>query len=169
MNFGERMKKIRKEKGLSQLEVAAKMNVRQQTVAQYERAENVPKLKTLKKIAEALGVSVGELSGTGTSYADLMKKLNIEPGPLGNILLANTDELSDFEKDLLSSIIMEPLEMGKFSPNDLQMLYNYKSLNEEGQEKARERIHELTEIPRFRKEPPQIPADSTVPDKEETE
>ena len=149
MNFGERMKRIRKEKGLSQLAVAEKMGVKQQTIAQYERAANVPKYETVEKLATALGITSAELTGTGATYSDLMAKLRIDPGPLGTILLEKDGDLSDFEKDLLSSVVLEALSMNNFTPDDLHMLYNYNLLNEDGQIKARERVQELTEISRY--------------------
>ena len=61
MNFGERLKKIRKEKKLSQNDVAIKMGVTQQTIAQYEKAENTPKYETIERLALALGVKISEL------------------------------------------------------------------------------------------------------------
>lgn len=61
MTFGERIRKIREENGLSQRELGERMGVKQQTIAQYERAVNIPKLETINKIANALNVMPFEL------------------------------------------------------------------------------------------------------------
>lgn len=50
MNFGEILKKIRTEKQMSQNDLAQKIGVTQQTIAQYEKAKNFPKYETIKKI-----------------------------------------------------------------------------------------------------------------------
>ena len=60
MNFGEKLKKLRIEQGLSQREVGERLNVSQQTIAQYERACFPPKAKTMDRLASALGVSSKE-------------------------------------------------------------------------------------------------------------
>ena len=61
MDFGEKIKFFRKEKKLTQTDLAKTLNITQQTVAQYERARKVPKLDTVKKIANALNISYLEL------------------------------------------------------------------------------------------------------------
>ncbi len=70
MTIGERIKEIRKERGLSQAQMAAKLNISAQNYAQYEaltkdRDKNVrtPKYERLSQIADILGVSVDDLLG----------------------------------------------------------------------------------------------------------
>lgn len=60
MTIGENIKKIRKEKGLTQKELAKLLNVSEPMVSQYESKETL-KLETIKKIAAALGISFSEL------------------------------------------------------------------------------------------------------------
>lgn len=61
MIFGEKIREIRKKKGLSQRQLGEKMGVKQQTVAQYEKAIEQPKLLTVRKLAEALDVPLSDL------------------------------------------------------------------------------------------------------------
>lgn len=61
MTIGENIKKIRKEKRLTQKELAQRLNVSQANLAQYENGKRNPKLATLQKIADALEVSVSDL------------------------------------------------------------------------------------------------------------
>ncbi len=55
------LKKLRKSKGLSQEELAVKLNVVRQTVSKWEKGLSVPDCEMLIKIAEAFDVSVSDL------------------------------------------------------------------------------------------------------------
>lgn len=57
-NFGEKLKELREERNLSQKELGDKMGgITQQTIAQYEKKETVPKFETVSKIANALEIN----------------------------------------------------------------------------------------------------------------
>ena len=56
--FGEKLKKLRIMHNLSQRELGQRMGgIKQQTIAQYEKKEKAPKLETVLKIADALGIN----------------------------------------------------------------------------------------------------------------
>lgn len=57
----ENLKKLRKAKGLSQEELAIKLNVVRQTVSKWEKGLSVPDSEMLIKIADALDTSVNIL------------------------------------------------------------------------------------------------------------
>ncbi len=61
MFIGEKIKKLRKEKGLTQKELAKRLGVTQQMIASYENGVRYPKMETIKKIADALNVDMFEL------------------------------------------------------------------------------------------------------------
>lgn len=63
MNIGERVKKIRKDRNISQKELADKSNVAQQTISNIETGRNEPNADTIRLLAVALGVSQSELLG----------------------------------------------------------------------------------------------------------
>lgn len=63
MKFSEELRKFRKEKGLTQLDVAEMLGITQVMVAQYEVSGKVPNVFTGLKIAKLLGVTVEELFG----------------------------------------------------------------------------------------------------------
>lgn len=54
---------IRKEKGLTQVELAEKLGVQQSTISHIENELRDPSVELLFKLAEALEVSVEELVG----------------------------------------------------------------------------------------------------------
>ena len=59
----ENLKTLRTQKGLSQEELADRLNVVRQTVSKWEKGLSVPDSEMLIRIAEVFGVSVGELLG----------------------------------------------------------------------------------------------------------
>lgn len=78
--LSERIKHARKQKGMSQEELAVRINVVRQTVSKYENGLSVPDADTLIIISEALEVSVSDLLGIqdtdkGLNNADLSHKL----------------------------------------------------------------------------------------------
>lgn len=59
--FGEKMQKARKAKGVTQEELAAKLSMHRTYIGLIERGERNPTIRTLYKIAKALGVQASEL------------------------------------------------------------------------------------------------------------
>lgn len=59
----ENIKNFRKERGLTQEELAIRVNVVRQTVSKWEKGHSVPDADLLQKIAEVLEVSVSQLLG----------------------------------------------------------------------------------------------------------
>ena len=59
----ENIKLIRKDRGLTQEELAIRVNVVRQTVSKWEKGLSVPDAELLQKIAEVLDVSVSQLLG----------------------------------------------------------------------------------------------------------
>ena len=60
-DFGNFISTLRKEKGLTQLELAQKLAVTDKAVSRWETAKNYPDIETLEKLADALDVSISEL------------------------------------------------------------------------------------------------------------
>ena len=61
--FNENIKKIRKEKGLSQEELAVKLNVVRQTISKWEKGLSVPDADLLISLSEILETPVSILLG----------------------------------------------------------------------------------------------------------
>ncbi len=59
--FGEKVRKLRKEKDISQEELAEKIKRDPRTVVAIETGKRNPTLNTIYKIAQALNVSLSEL------------------------------------------------------------------------------------------------------------
>lgn len=80
-SMGEIISSLRKEKGMTQNDLAQKMNVTDKAVSKWERNLSCPEINSLPKLAEILGTTIDEL-------------LNAKPGkeknkiaPLADIIL----------------------------------------------------------------------------------
>ena len=61
--FGENLKTLRKNKGITQEELAARLNVVRQTVSKWEKGQSVPDSEMLVRLAEIFEVPVSQLLG----------------------------------------------------------------------------------------------------------
>lgn len=59
--IGDNIKKIRKEKKISQKKLGEMLGVSQSAIAQFENSKSIPRLETIAKIADVLGVSIEDL------------------------------------------------------------------------------------------------------------
>ena len=107
LTFGENLRKIRLEKGLSQQELGKRLGVTQQTVAQYEKIKSMPKGETVRRLAEALDVHISELSAA-VSIGDNIRNIRGEKH-------LSQQELADKAGLSLRSIIV--YETNRGSPN----------------------------------------------------
>lgn len=131
MTTGQRIKLARRNAGLTQKELGQKLGITYQTLAQWENDLRKPKFETLKRIADALGVPVGELLGLED---------------MGGGLWGHEADDSTVMK-LAQNIKAHMAPKAKLNAA-------FDQLNNEGQGVAVQRVEELTEIPRYRKDAP---------------
>jgi len=62
--FQENLKTLRKNKGITQEELAARLNVVRQTISKWEKGQSVPDAEMLAKLAEIFEVPVSQLLGS---------------------------------------------------------------------------------------------------------
>lgn len=65
--FGQIVSELRKEKGMTQLELAEKMGVTDKAVSKWERDLSFPDVNSIPKLAEIFDVSVNDLIQAKTS------------------------------------------------------------------------------------------------------
>ena len=126
MTKGELIKAARKNARMTQAELAKRMGISFQSIAQWENGLRDPKIETIKRIANALGVDVYELLG------DADRELFVE-GEASALFRGVGKDYS-------------------FSEPEKRLVLSFNRLNLEGQQKAVERVEELTEIPKYKKE-----------------
>ncbi|MGV3611317.1 MAG: helix-turn-helix domain-containing protein [Fluviicola sp.] len=78
--LGREIKRAREEKGITQEELASRMNVNAQNISSYERGERCPSLFWMNRLYEALEIDPAKF--TEILYRRLNEK-SIEPDILG--------------------------------------------------------------------------------------
>ena len=131
--FGERLKEARKKAGMSQVELSKSVDLSKSTICNYEAGKRArPSIPIVKAIAEVLNVNWWELAGLPVEEVDgqkFVRRLDLEEK-----MLANYEKFH-----------------GKEAQRRAALLSSFDELNDAGQERAVERVQELTEVPRYRK------------------
>lgn len=99
VEFGEKIKQLREEKGMTQQTLAGMLYVTRQAVSRWECGARYPDLLTTKKIANILNVTIDELvSGEAL-------KENIEKEPVFTNKTENTIQIVLYTVAVISSIV----------------------------------------------------------------
>ena len=61
MLFGDKLKQLRLAANMTQEQLAEKCGMKKQNISRYENSDREPNIRTAKKMADALGVSLEEL------------------------------------------------------------------------------------------------------------
>ncbi len=134
MTIGERIQEARKQAGLKQSELAEIVGVAVITIGQYERDKRQPRLEQLRRIALALNTTVAELVEPGywdtVSSEELYKAWNDDSYPKNSCSIT-----IEGSRDKMNAA--------------------FDQLNYAGQQKAVERVEELTEIPKYQRQEPE--------------
>lgn len=69
MKFGDKLKSFRIAQGLTQEDLARRLGMKKQNISRYENSEREPNIRTAKAIADALGVTLQELTLGASSFA----------------------------------------------------------------------------------------------------
>lgn len=74
MEFSEKLKELRSEKGISQAKLAADIHISRSAVAKWENGLGLPSDESLKMLAEYFGMGVGELLPDKSNEEILVEK-----------------------------------------------------------------------------------------------
>lgn len=134
LDFYDRLDKILAEKGISRRRMALQAGIPESTIsAAFRRRSKKFSTENIIKISSALQIPLDELIG-GEAASEIFFGLVSGKRP------ADLPDVSSYDKAL--------------SADDQRreaLLSHYDRLNDDGQQKAVERVQELTEIPRYRK------------------
>lgn len=125
--IGQRIKSARFNTGMTQKELAEKLGLPYQSVSQWERDERAPRLDTVIRIAQAMGVPSSYLLGIDCKTATL----------------PDWPEMQEKKKE------RPPVECTQDAEERIGELLT--KLNTTGQNVAVERVEELTKIPDYQK------------------
>ena len=81
--------KYRKNLGLTQLELAEKLNYSDKTLSKWERGESIPDIVTLKQLASIFGVSVDVLISEEVTSTAFVRKKDKKPPTRRKIICVN--------------------------------------------------------------------------------
>jgi bacteriophage CI repressor helix-turn-helix domain len=106
MEFSERLKELRKQAHLTQVELASKLGIVQSSYADWERGKKKPTQENLVKIAQFLNVSVDYLVGNSEEKAAELDNIEI-------LFRMNSKGLTDEEKEIFKKELIEFMEERK--------------------------------------------------------
>ena len=106
MEFSERLKDLRKQAELTQVDVAAKLGISQPAYASWERGLKKPTQENLVKIAQILNVSVDYLVGNSEEKADELDNIEL-------LFRMNSKGLTEEEKEIFKKELIEFMEERK--------------------------------------------------------
>ena len=123
MKTGEIIRTIRKEQGLSQIELAQKAGIAVNSVRLYESGKREPKIGSLRRIAQALGVDVYSLADFDIASQLLEGSMNAKLerlSPKEQALIIAFDQLNDAGQDVAIERVNELTELPKYknAPSD---------------------------------------------------
>lgn len=108
MEFSERLKNLRKQARLTQVDVAGKLGISQQAYASWERGIKKPTQENLVKISQVLNVSIDYLVGNSDE--------GVKEDELDNVELLfrmNSKGLTEEEKKIFKKELIEFMEKRK--------------------------------------------------------
>lgn len=100
MEFSERLKILRKQAQLTQVDVAEKLGISQPAYASWERGIKKPTQENLVKIAQILNVSVDYLVGNSDYTEDKLDNIEL-------LFRMNSKGLTDEEKEIFKKELIE--------------------------------------------------------------
>lgn len=84
--FGKFISEIRKERGMTQAELAERLNVTNKAVSKWERGVGFPDIKLLEPLAEALEVSIVEIMKSERIVLEPQKSYEAVDDALVNVI-----------------------------------------------------------------------------------
>lgn len=145
----ESIKSARKHRGWTQEQLANAIGVKRSVISKYESGSISPSMDTLRSIANALGVNTISLITGEKEFSSFVRFADD-----GLLQLMKQDYESD--KDFYSAFFDKKISFLVINNDtDRRLMEAYLALNTNGQQKAVERVEELTEIPKYQREKPQ--------------
>ena len=106
MEFSERLKNLRKQAHLTQVDVAEKLGISQPAYASWERGAKKPTQDNLVKIAQVLNVSIDYLVGNSEEKSDELDNIEL-------LFRMNSKGLTEEEKEIFKKELIVFMEERK--------------------------------------------------------
>ena len=95
MKFGSNVVALRKEKGISQTDLAKQLDIHKNVLGRYERNEVIPSIEIALKIADILDVSLDYLTG----------KIDVEMDKVTRKRILEVSEFEETDRNHIFSVI----------------------------------------------------------------
>lgn len=106
MAFAERLKELRKQAHLTQVELAKRLGIGQSSYADWERGKKNPTQENLIRLAQILNVSVDYLVGNSEEKSDELDNIEL-------LFRMNSKGLTEEEKKIFKKELIEFMEERK--------------------------------------------------------
>lgn len=147
--IGANIRKLRKEKGISQEAVAIAISSTKSTVSKYELGHREPSWDVLRKIADALGVS----------YFDLLGKDELKFFEAGAKEGQEAEEFYNRQVDEAWA-----MEGYTYSDQECDLINAFSQLNDDNQKKVTNYAQDLAKVDEYRRpDAPPAPPEGTEP------
>lgn len=160
MTLGDSLKKARLEKGLTQKQLGELCGMADSAIRRYENSTAKPKVATLRRITDALGLKIYDLGNILEFYSidDLKEDLAPEKTKIKITWSSKMPESTkEHFKNLLIAAYDNLSDNGK--SDAYKVLRAYSELNTTGQSEALKRVSELSQIEGYRKGDPEYDPD----------
>ena len=153
MTTGQYIKRARQKAGMTQAQLAEKLGIPYQSIGQWERDVRNPKLDTLKRIADALNISIQELAGI-PKWVD--EKNIWELPDISTQEKRTSDEVQEW-LDLLKELRSASHLVSDVNLSEKMLVYiidSLRSFTPEGLLRLVETINELKKVPDYQRPAP---------------
>lgn len=144
-----RLRELRKKRGINMREAAAQLNIPYTTYVNYEKGDREPNLKMLITLANFFSVSVDYLLGKSDDIIDdrILDIVNTIDNDIlensgGNLLKAMQEQKERDEKDIAKI-------MSVFNEDEKLLLSKYEKLNQPGKTKTHDYIDDLLDNDKY--------------------
>lgn len=145
MDIGNRIKAARIHRGLTQKQLGELCGMADSAIRRYESGRGNPTRKTLKRLADALHVTI--------PYFDGMDDLNAID--IDEALRRGDRHTAEKLMGMPEGTLNNPDPGYSYSDLEWRLIFSFSNLNETGQKEAVKRVEELSDLPRYRR--PDVP------------
>lgn len=121
--FGQRFQRLRKNAGLTQEDVASKLNITAQAVSKWENDVSAPDISVLCELSDILKVSLDELMGKETDTVKFVPNDSVKPEKLFlriRVLSTDGDKVNvNLPLALVQTLTVNGVEMPKINGRDV--------------------------------------------------
>ncbi|ODR41307.1 helix-turn-helix domain-containing protein [Eisenbergiella tayi] len=150
MPSGVKIKEYRLKKNLTQKELAAKCGMYESQIRKYELGTANPKIETLKKIANALEITVNQLGVSDSEQLIEVGRNLVHEHDQSYLEMLNLNFETKHDLGLISEEEYQSEKKAYYQKKDLLDAFN--SLNVLGKDKAIEQTRILTKVPEYQQQ-----------------